>query len=327
MKPIKLSNTSVNLYKQCSYCWFLHYKENIRPVKTSSALVFGSALDAALNKLLLTKNFTKAVVVFEKEWNKYIEDENINYFKNDLDEKLLEHFPFMGSDKGLAKKEWDSLLIKGQMLLEAYYQEILPKIKEVIAVQEPITVKNSTGDEIVGFLDLIVEWEDGKRYLLDNKSSSRKYEENSAKEGQQLPLYYFAVKNKYKLDGIGYIVLLKKIDMNKTKTCKNCGIINNGAHKKCNETVEIGITEGDKYGRCNGEFIVTSNPKVKIQYIFNEVDKEDVNRVLETFDEVNNAISNELFNFEHNPVRGKYGWCPYKDYFEGSQDFIKGVEK
>ena len=82
-------------------------------------------------------------------------------------------------------------------------------------------------------MDLIEEWEDGKTYLLDNKSSSVKYAEDSAKTGQQLPLYYYIKKDDYKLDGVGYIVMSKKINKNKVKTCKKCwnvnyvGIVNN----------------------------------------------------------------------------------------------------
>jgi hypothetical protein len=315
---IKLSNTAINLYNQCSYCWYLHYKENIRPVRTSSALVFGSALDNALNELLKTKNLQDAQRIFQMEWQNYHTDENITYFKSDLDEELLE---YNDTIKLAQNKEWSTLYIKGMMFIEAYYKEVLPKIKKVIAVQEPITIENAEGDKITGILDLVVEWENGKTYLMDNKSSASLYDPLSAKEGQQLPLYHYAVKDKYKLDGIGYIVLIKKINKNKAKFCKKCGIINTSSHKKCNETVKD--EKGDSYGRCNGEFQITINPSVDIQYVFNTVDESDENRVLESFDNVNYAITNNFFDDKHSEIRGKYGWCPYKDYHENSIDFIK----
>lgn len=318
----RLSNTAVNLYTQCSLCFYLHYRENIRPVKTSSALVFGSALDTALNELLITKDLNMARTIFLREWYRYKEDPNIIYFKSDLDEELLELDPEISDNPS-----WKTLQIKGSMFLEAYHKEVLPKIKKVIKVQEPISIKNSEGDEIVGFLDLIVEWEDGKIYLMDNKSSGKRYSEDSAKTSQQLPLYHYAIKNEYKLDGIGYIVLIKKINMNRKKTCANCGVINKSSHKKCNEQFPIIDTDGkNTYERCNGEFEITINPSVDIQYVFNNVEESDENRVLEVFDKANYAISNNLFDNRHNPERGKYGYCPYREYSEDNLDFIK-VEK
>lgn len=320
---VKLSNTAVNLYNQCSLCYKMHYIDNVRPVKTSSALVFGSSLDAALNDLLLTRDINKAMGTFDEHWYGYYNDPNIVYFKSDLDQELLD---FKGSCAIFDKDpNWDSLRVKGQMFIEAYYKEVLPKIKRVIVVQEPITIKNDSGDEIIGFLDLIVEWEDGKVYLMDNKSSKGKYEENSAKEGQQLPLYHYAIKDQYKLAGIGYIVLIKKINKNKVKVCKTCGIVNNSSHKKCNNEYEIknlidlnakGSTE-----RCNGEFEITINPSVDIQYVFNKCEESDENRVLELFDKTNSAISNNEFATEHVQARGKYGYCPYKTYFYGNPEY------
>lgn len=316
----KLSNTALNLYNQCSLCYYLHYKENIRPVKTSSALVFGSALDSALNELLKNRNLNDAQNIFEDEWNKYKKDTNIIYFKSDLDEELLNYFGFF-TDNIKIDPNWKTLLIKGRMFIEAYYLTVLPKIKEVLAIQEPIEVQNSEGDKITGFLDLVIKWEDGKTYLMDNKSSSKPYENDSAKEGQQLPLYHYAVKEKYNLNGIGYIVLIKKINKNKVKKCINCNTINNTSHKKCPQLL-LGHIDNEK-NRCNGEFAITINPSVAIQYVFNKVEETDENRVLELFDQANHAISNNIFATRHNPQRGKYGYCPYKKYFEGSPDFIK----
>lgn len=325
---IKLSNTSVNLYNQCSLCYKLHYLENIRPIKTSSALVFGSSLDSALNELLSSKDLEKALLSFETSWYCYYKNPNITYFKSDLDEEL-----FTEENKEIFFDEdpnWNSLRIKGQMFITTYYKEVLPKIKKVLAVQEPIEIENSEGDKVTGFLDLIVEWEDGKNYLMDNKSSANRYEENSAKEGQQLPLYHYAVKDKYKLAGIGYIVLIKKINKNKVKKCIKCGVINNSSHKTCNALMKVGTVYSTNPPtsnfRCNGEFEITINPTVDIQYIFNKVEESDENRVLELFDKTNTLISNNVFAEEHNPIRGKYGYCPYKEYYENSPDFIKKVK-
>lgn len=312
----KLSNSAVDKYLQCSLCYDLHYNKGIRPVTIGSPLVFGGAIDKALNHLLLNKNLTQARALFLDEWE-LVKHQDIKYSKSDIDWDLIK------SDS--KNPAWETLQEKGLLFINAYYHEILPKIKRVIAIQESITIKNSEGDEIVGNLDLIVEMQDGKIYLMDNKTSSMKYEENSAKDGQQLPLYYYAVRDKYKLDGIGYFVLSKKINKNRIKKCKSCGTINNSNHKKCNE--EIIYNDGFSQKRCNAEFKITINPTVDIQYIFNTVEESDIDRVMETFDYVNHCISNNMFSDTHTQERGKFGFCPYKEYFEGSGEFIKKENK
>lgn len=327
----RLSNTSVDKYIECSLCYKLHYVDKVRPKYGKSALLFGKALDAGLNELLLTKDLYSAISVFEQNWeNVVINGEKIyaptsdliKYFKSDLDEELLE---YAYGHKQLKHPEWYTLYTKGLMFIKTYHEKILPKIKDVIAIQESVSLKNTDGDEIYGTLDLIVKWEDGKTYLMDNKSSGSKYEPDSAKKGQQLPLYYYMVKEKYNLDGVGYIVLSKKINKNRKKTCKECGTVCETSHKTCNNELQEEIVNEPrnfKHKRCGGEFNITISPSVDFDVIINTIDEEDEKRVIEKFDEVNYNIANKIFATEHNPNRGKYGWCPYNDYYDGHPDFI-----
>jgi hypothetical protein len=321
----KLSNSAVDKYVECSLCYKLHYIDRIRPIRGKSALLFGGALDTALNNLLLNKDLIKARAVFYDSWKTLkINDievdgpstDLIDYSKSDLDLELVEFNETHGYPQEGRNINWRSLLYKGMLFIETYYKEVLPKIKEVIAIQELVSLKNEDGDEITGFLDLIVKWTDGKTYLLDNKSSSVVYADDSAKTGQQLPLYYYIVKEKYKLDGIGYIVLNKKINKNKVKLCKKCGIINKETHKTCNNIVD-GI-------RCNSGFEITIKPSVDVQYVLNQVAESDEKRVLDKFDEVNYNVSNGYFADTHSEKRNKYfQWCPYKDYTPENPNFIK----
>lgn len=309
MKKTRLSHTSVQKYLSCSLCYKLYYIDGVRPIARKSALEFGGALDEALNHLLLTKNLEGAQGIFYHKWHKLV-DAEVTYSKSDVDEELIRYFePKWDGEKA----GWFSLYLKGKMFINAYNDEVLPKIKKVIAVQEPISIVNADGDEIYGGLDLIVEWINNKTYLMDNKSSSVPYADDSAKTSQQLPLYYFAVREKFKLDGIGYIVLYKKINKNRVKTCKKCGIVNQSSHKTCNE--------GSGKNRCHGEFDITINPTVDIQYVFNNVEESDIDRVIADFDYANHGITHEIFAEEHNPVRGKYGYCDLKDYYPGHPDF------
>ena len=52
---IKLSHSASEKYLTCPQQYKLHYIDRIRPDKLGSALLFGSALDEALNRLLATK--------------------------------------------------------------------------------------------------------------------------------------------------------------------------------------------------------------------------------------------------------------------------------
>lgn len=308
----KLSFSSVQKYNECSLCYYLHYFKGVRPAKIKSAFVFGSALDMSFNELLKNRNLHSALDIFNNQWNK-IKDKQIEYSKTDPD--------------------WEMLQIKGCAIINTYYEDILPKIKEVIAIQEPVSIKNKEGDEIQGILDLIIKTHDDKIYLMDNKTAQRKYmnqslkscsyHKTSAKESDQLALYYYIVKNKYKLDGVGFNVLCK--DLTEIKECKNCGQKTNGREKTCNNELQEEVVNEPRnfiHKRCNGQFQILYNEKVETLHIFNQIETSDEERVLKLFDDTNYGISNEIFSSRHNPERGKYGFCPYKEYYENSPDFV-----
>src|SRR6266850_7957965 len=151
MKKNKLSNTSVDKYMECSLCYKLHYIDGIRPVRTKSALLFGSTLDKALNNLLLTKDLIKSKAMFYENWHK-VNVDNVDFSKSDLDEELVKWWEKDGYPRLIKNSSFNSLLYKGMLFLEQYYKDIIPRIKEVIAVQEPVSLKNEEGDEITGAL-------------------------------------------------------------------------------------------------------------------------------------------------------------------------------
>lgn len=342
----RLSHSSVAMYSDCGRKYNLWYNEKLRPTTTSGALLFGSALDHALNVLLKENSLEEATKMFEKSFR----FQNINnegtylpkstkvvYSERDFDYDLLDtddidqlhklkiennmyqEATVNGTDTKYAstiksdidylrdKKKsdgiksftsgerqlyalanWLCLRHKGHLMLKEYNSKIMPKIKKVLEVQKTINIENNVGDSILGYVDLIVEWEDGKRYILDNKTSTREYEPDSAMRSQQLIIYYHALKEEYKLDGVGFIVLYKTIDKNKTKQCSVCGKDGTGQrHKTCdNMTPE----------RCNGAWIETIKPKAFINTIFNEVPGAAEDLVIQTFDEANEGIKNKTFN-------------------------------
>lgn len=302
MSKIKISHTSSQMYLECGRKYDLHYNKKLRSKYTKSPLVFGSAIDQALNELLLTRDVDKAKTLFIAKMT-HIVVNGINYnleetpdivrwSKNDVE-------PVLSEDPRL------SLIRKGELAIEAYNAKIMPRIKKVIAVQKDVLIENKEGDQLKGALDLVVEWEDGRILLLDNKTTSVPYKEDSASQSPQLNLYYWAEKSKYKFDAIGFIVMSKKILLNECKICKSCGHIGSGKrHKFCDNKVEG--------KRCNGDWEVTYSPECEIDVIINNVDEKVLDKTFENLDAVNEGLTNGIFE-PNKKSCFNYGKCVYYD--------------
>ncbi len=215
---MKISISGKDKYDSCSEMYRLHYIEKIRPIAQSSALVFGSALDNALNELLEKKiSLSGTKELFLNEWDKYETVDNITYFKSDLDETLLtkmDRETFTSDD--YHRPNWLSMRAKGLRLIDIYHQEILPRIVNVRTVQKTISIKgsdssgNETDDEITGIIDLEadIKTDSGQivHAILDNKSTSTPYPKNSVLTKHQTALYTFATGVKH----AGFLTMNKK---------------------------------------------------------------------------------------------------------------------
>lgn len=183
---------------------------------------------------------------------------------------------------------WLSLRRKGHIMIESYNKKILPQIQEVLAVQKETRLTNSEGDEVVQYLDLIVRWKDGKNILMDNKTSTRDYEKDSASRSPQLVSYFFGAKEEFKLDAVGFLVLKKLIMKNRIKICKSCGHDGSGGRHKTCDSVILGK-------RCGGEWNETISPECYIDVIINDVAPTVESLVVESFNEANNGIKKEHY--------------------------------
>jgi len=76
---MRLSHSQKDKFISCPRHWKLYYKDRIRPTHTTSALVFGNAMDEALNILLLTKK-------------KELTDEEQQIIKQDVTQTFLDTF-------------------------------------------------------------------------------------------------------------------------------------------------------------------------------------------------------------------------------------------
>jgi hypothetical protein len=188
---------------------------NLRRKKVGSALPFGSAIDSGI-ETLFKKDVDQAKESFLNKWNN-IEinkkpitknfDRYIRFYKSDLDPNMFNEDELR--DESIYH-EHESLKRKGLMFIEAFNDQIKPLIKEVISTQEPIEVTKEDGDKIIGYIDLIAKWTDGKKRISDVKTASQAYKEDVLETSEQLAIYDFAKKD-MKIDEVGYLVINKQI--------------------------------------------------------------------------------------------------------------------
>jgi hypothetical protein len=211
---ISLSYSACQKYLTSPFSYFAHYFLRLRPKDKGYSLFYGAAIDEALNFLLKQKMNNEpldpfmACSIFCKFWT---EQDGLKLY-----EPGVLKFPKSSYDKHLYKEEadldknWVCLRELGYLTIQAYIDQVMPKIVEVYMVQERISMKNADGDEFTGLVDFVAKFDDGKVRLCDNKSSSVKYEGNSASESQQLATYVEALKDRIKIEGVAFVVIPKK---------------------------------------------------------------------------------------------------------------------
>lgn len=159
---------------------------------------------------------------FIKLWNKQLTNPNIEYFKSDIDMSLLDEdilymiktfdeevtdheafieecFAILKAKETMCEEDqalynriaWWSLYQKGLMLIEAYNNDILPQIHTVFDIQKKVELPDEHGNNLIGYIDAIVSFIDApdKKVVLDNKTSSKPYKDDSVAESPQLTTY------------------------------------------------------------------------------------------------------------------------------------------
>lgn len=213
---IQLSFSAAQKYINSPLSYFLHYYLKLRPIEVGSALAFGASVDAGLNALLTDlrddrePSIDRAKAMFDTEFGAFKATE-IKYSKADLDMDVLtrEDLDKSAADPSIPIANL-CLIRKGHMIIDAYVEQVIPKLEKVILVQHNIALFNEFGDSLIGVVDLVAQI-DGKTYILDNKTSSIKYTEDAVKKSQQLGTYFEALEDEYQLDGVGFIVIPKNI--------------------------------------------------------------------------------------------------------------------
>ncbi len=347
----KLSHSAVSRYLKCPQSYKYHYVKKVRPDATSSALLFGSALDSCVEEVLKDPK-VDYMSVFFKNWekafiNKKLEEIPTNikvaYAKTDMDWDLLTDADLFKLTQFIESKDlayiassdpkdtykecvkfkeqrayrsfkdkeheylnlanWLCMARKAPLMVEAFKKHMLPRIKRVISTQKQIELQNEDGDIAQGYIDMVVELDDGKEYVLDLKTSARQYDDNAASESPQLSLYAFHEG----IDNVGYIVIYKNIAKNKVRTCVKCNKVEDNARvSSCSNTVDG--------TRCKGDFSEVLDPEAKVQLITSPVNENYTKAVIENFDTVNSLVKQGIFYRNFDACSNWYGGlCPFKD--------------
>ena len=348
----RLSHSRVSKYQQCGKSYEFWYIKKIRPTKSRSALLFGSALDRAVGAILKPKEGGKSPEeLFEYFWrfqdvngkNTYIPTcTSLVYSKTDFDKDLftkedaekmerpmeeilavVEKRADVGYDnltlqeKMIANQAfWHCMYHKGMYMIKAFKEKVLPKLTKVHSTQEYIELNNDDGDKIIGYIDIVAEVEGhAEPIVLDLKTSAMEYEHDAVLTSPQLTLYTHAVSEKYNTKKAGYIVLNKNLIKNRKKICSICEHDGSGGrHKTCANEVNG--------KRCNGNWIETVNPEVYVQFIIDQIPEQTESLVLENIADINAAIKSGHFTRNLSMCTNTYGGlCDYIDLcYRGKMD-------
>lgn len=348
-KPLKISYSAASRYKSCPTKYFLNKRYETRLI--GSALPFGKAVEAGVEKLLLGKSLEEACETFAQRWE--VEDERgkprpvfdnlaIEYYASDFDANILddvakaqiqewsdelipgelhwqENFDRINDqvkadESKLSTQEllynnrviWLCCLIRGQVMIQAFNDKLLPKItlieyKGKPAAQLESNIQGEDGDSVVGFIDFVIKHKDYKEpIILDLKTGAYPYEMHQLVTSEQLRTYVAAKGADLNTRRAGYAVLIKKIKID--KSCNVCGSKRDGGGaKNCRSTKD-----------CKGQYLVPSF-EGDVQFITREFDDPMLEDVLSDYSNLTVAIKNEV-NFKNTKSCNEYGRkCEFYD--------------
>lgn len=219
-------------------------------------------------------------------------------------------------EKLYAKLNWSALKCKGHLMLETLYNEFLPKIKTVLAVQKQIDLSNGE-DSVVGFIDAVIVFNESEGlgdepYVCDLKTSSMKYEADSASNSPQLAVYKHATFDEYRTDKVAFIVCYKRMEKDTKGVCGACGHQKTTQARKCDNQVNG--------SRCNTEWSEETTLKAAMEIIPGTIEPHFENMVVENYDNILKGIKAGVFYKNWQSCKTNYGFCPYYNYCRTGSD-------
>lgn len=348
---------------ECPKKWELHYKQRLRPKLHPSPLLFGTAMDEALNALMLDPT-VDVYQVFTKHW----EEQRLNretvflptcieifYSNADYDPDLLmdKDIAKLKHDYGVVdpletaaalleqKKEvgfknlpdlrklflnhitWWSLYRKGLIMLRTIVEEVLPTIEKVISVQETIRIVNEDGDELTVKTDLVVKLKGIDVPVIMDWKTSSIEYEEDAVRTSPQLALYVFQLEEKYKTRKAGFFVIRKKIL-KTKH-KICKSCKYDGTGKRHEKCNNTV---DKK-RCNGDWDINLTFKALIQTYVDDIPEETLQIVLDNIDYVNQCVSNDAFPQNFDACIQPWGKCPYYDlcHNNNSEDLVKLDER
>ncbi len=189
-------------------------------------------------------------------------------------------------DKFYKRVAWLSMKKKGEYMLNSFFDTKLKDIKGLAtidgkpAAQLRIDIPSEDGDNIVGYVDYVVEMNDGKIVILDCKTAASAYDDHKLETSEQLKTYAAALSHHFdEIPEIGYLVLVKKL--NTEKSCNACGALReNSKLKNC-----VSCGEG-KYE--------SASYSAEVQLMRREIYEDEMDDQLEDYSQVADAVRNKI---------------------------------
>lgn len=207
------------------------------------------------------------------------------------------------------RANWLVMLRKGELLVNSFREQFMPKIKKVHSAQLRGELKDpSTGDAIVGYIDMVLEIEGhDKPIIFDLKTAARPYKPEQIELSEQLTLYTAMQGETFDTNLIGYVVLCKNINKENVSTCKKCGATKNSRHKTCNAEVD-GV-------RCEGEWDEKIILKPEVQVMIGNRETKQVCDLLEDYSNIMLAMKNNIIYKDFSKCHNWYGKpCDFINY-------------
>jgi len=197
-----ISFSALKTWNECPFKYKLAYEDRVKAFTGSEYTIFGTALHEAA-ELKVQDESLDEIEIFTKKFISEIELLKSN--KAEVNEKLLSEM--MEQGKNLAPKIIPSLKEKfGNFKVLAAEEDLLEKIKEL---PEFLT-------EFKGFIDLILQTEDGIIHIIDWKSCAWGWDQKKKSDPMvtyQLTFYKHFYSQKHNIDPKNietYFALLKR---------------------------------------------------------------------------------------------------------------------
>ncbi len=339
----RLSYSAVSTYESCGKKYFFSYVEKLRPTVQSSALLFGSAFDKAIEAVLKDPSCNEKDV-FDNVWQNQtinkrsvdlVESTLVSYSASDFDEDLLQEddISFIkvkakeyGVDIGESWQEAFKTLwkLKKDKSWSEHQQRwcnvcnwlsmrrkghlMLEANREQVLPRFNHIINTQTeiqlNNDISG--DTLVGFPDLVAIWEDNKTMVFDYKTASVKYPED------AVKTSPQLtiychalglQTAGYIVFNKHIG--RERVCEKCKTLVRSTHKSCPSVVDS--------TRCNGT-LSHSKFLVDIQILIDDISPQTEEQVLASIESANQGIHNKVFEKNYKECYGRYGICQYLQY-------------